>query len=402
MLAEIYTDEGRSGTNLKRPGWGKLLQGAQEKRFDAVVCTYMSRLGRGDTCTVAEYLLKERDVRVEMVKEQFTDDLAGFINKQMTRFVDGVYVENVRQWTKTKMEQMAAKGFVCGGQDRFGYRKESVPESELASRGDKTPKRLVPDEEEAAIARQAYKQFAATRSLSTVRDYLNQVTLQRWNTDRVKYLLRNEVYLGILVHGEWRNEKAHEPIIESDLWHEVNDLLDTSRRVYPARVKDKYAFYLRGRLHCPYCGCIYTPYPAKSGAVCYYACLSGMKKKTQCPVMRINAAALHSAILKEIEQAARHATVMHRLIAESGGWQTASEEMQRQRGQMGKRKQFLDVQIGNLTNAIAAGGNLVSLPAKLKQREQDRALLTRELQGLERTIQQATVKRPTAEQVQAV
>ena len=402
VVVEVYSDEGRSGTNLKRPGWEKLLQGAEEKRFDVVVCTYMSRLGRGDTYTVAEYLLKAHGVRVETVKETFTDDVAGYVNKQMTRFVDGMYVENVRQWTKTKMEQMAARGYVCGGQDRFGYRKEDVVESGLASRDGEKPKRLVPDAEEGEIVRLAYALFASTRSLSQARDYLNQVTTRRWNTDRVKYMFRNEVYVGVLTHGELRNEKAHEPLVERDLWEEVNDLLNHSSRVYPARASDKYSFYLRGRVHCPHCGCIYTPYPAKSGAVCYYACMNGMKKRTQCPVMRVNAAALHTTILNQIKHAASHHTVMHRLIAESGGWQSANAEMQKERGQMGKRRQLLEMQIGNIINAIAAGTSSAALVSKLQTLEQEKSVLTQEMQRVDRAIKQATVKRPTAEQVGGV
>ena len=44
----------KSGTTLNRPGWKKLLADAQAGLFDTLVVTYMSRLGRGDTCTVAE------------------------------------------------------------------------------------------------------------------------------------------------------------------------------------------------------------------------------------------------------------------------------------------------------------------------------------------------------------
>src|SRR5579862_4944560 len=70
-LVAAYKDEGISGTSLKRPGWLSLLADAQAGKFDLVVATYMSRLGRGDTFTVAEYLLKEAGVKVQLVKEQF-------------------------------------------------------------------------------------------------------------------------------------------------------------------------------------------------------------------------------------------------------------------------------------------------------------------------------------------
>src|SRR4051812_24734766 len=79
VLIGEYSDEGKTGTNLNRTGWKRLLADAQAGMFDTVVVTYMSRLGRGDACTVAEWNLKDASVRVEMVKEKFTDDLSGHI-----------------------------------------------------------------------------------------------------------------------------------------------------------------------------------------------------------------------------------------------------------------------------------------------------------------------------------
>ena len=334
---------------------------------------------------------------METVKESFGDDMSGYMGKQVTQFMDGMYCKQVSLYTRTKMEQMAARGYFCGGVPPFGYRKEIVSDA-LAGKGKEPPKRLVSEPEEAEIVRQAFAMFLNTRSLATVRDYLVSVTKRSWNTDRVKYLLRNEVYLGILAFGDWRNEAAHEAIIDRDIWQEARDVLDAHKTVRPARTQE-YAFYLRGRLQCPHCGCIYTPYPA-SGTVLYYACMYGMKKRTCCPVMRINAEALHNTVLREIEHAARHRTVMHRIIAESGGWQTADDEVKTHRGQLGKKKQLLEVQIGNIANAIALGGSLEGLVGKMKKLEQEKTLVVQEMQRLDKEIRQSTIKRPTAEQVQ--
>ncbi len=60
-----YADEGKSGTNLNRPDWKRLLADAQEGLFDAVCVTYMSRLGRGNAFVIAEHELSKCGVRVE-------------------------------------------------------------------------------------------------------------------------------------------------------------------------------------------------------------------------------------------------------------------------------------------------------------------------------------------------
>ncbi|WP_309721028.1 recombinase family protein [Armatimonas sp.] len=66
IVAE-YNDEGRTGTNLKRADWKRMLADAAGKRFDTVVVTYMSRLERGEVYHVAEYLLGDSKVEVDMV-----------------------------------------------------------------------------------------------------------------------------------------------------------------------------------------------------------------------------------------------------------------------------------------------------------------------------------------------
>src|SRR5215472_10556641 len=94
-----------------------------------------------------------------------------------------------------------------------------------------------------------------------------------------------------------------------------------------------------------------------------------MKRAERCPVQRINADALHHTVLHEIERAARHRTVMHRLIAQSGGWQEPDDDQKAVRGQLAKRKQFVAVQIANITRAVAEGGNFRSLLTTLAKLE---------------------------------
>ncbi len=61
-----YTDEGKTGTNSKRPGFQTLLRNAQTGCFEAVCYTYMSGLAHDEIYWVAEYLLEMTGVRVEL------------------------------------------------------------------------------------------------------------------------------------------------------------------------------------------------------------------------------------------------------------------------------------------------------------------------------------------------
>lgn len=404
LLVGDYADEGKSGTNLNRPDWKRLLADAQAGKFDVVVVTYMSRLGRGHSFVIAEYELQKCGVKVEMVREQFTDDLAGYIGKITTIMMDGLYPKMVSQWTRTKMEQMVANGFFCGGQPPLGYRKEVVPGYSATPDGKEPPKRIVPDPDQAEIVRFAFDLFLTRRKVAAVRDYLNSVTGRRYTPTTAKYLLHNEVYIGNYVFGDWRKDGAHPAIVDKEVWQAVQDVLEqrVNNRVSREPISDAYTYYLRGRVFCPHCGCVFTNSAAKGGAVRYYECLNHAKRKSQCPVQRINASALHASVLREIRRAATHPTVMHRRIAEAGGWQSAGEAQVSLRGQLSKQKQMMDMRAANYIKAIGEGRSSTYLLDALEKVEAEKQAVCEQLAQVEQEIEVATVKRPTAAQVQEV
>jgi len=97
---------------------------------------------------------------------------------------------------------------------------------------------------------------------------------------------------------------------------------------------------------CPYCGCSYSPASAHGATkrVPYYSCVSNINCITKCPVGRVNAEALHEAVLGAIEHAAKHQTAMHRMIAQSGGW--------------GKAVRAIDVRGAEYVGKLAAAGHV--------------------------------------------
>src|SRR5258708_5164947 len=129
-------------------------------------------------------------------------------------------------------------------------------------------------------------------------------------------------------------------------------------------------------------------------ACCVYDCLGDLKKRTTCPVQRVNADALHHSVLREIERAARHHTVIHRIIAQSGGWSVAPEDQKSLRGQLTKRKQYIEMQIGNYIRAIGDGRFSSALFAALEKFEAEKKTLSEELDTVENEIENTTVSMP--------
>ncbi len=250
----------------------------------------------------------------------------------------------------------------------------------------------------------AYKLFEQKKSIAGVREFLRTASNRPWTTTTVRTLLSNEAYCGVSIYSGMRNETAHEAIVDRELWESVQAHVAKPILSRAPRATDSFPYYLRGRVRCPHCDCNYTNYcvPRPGYRVNYYACLSDMKRLTPCPVKRINARALHEAILHEISHAATHRTVMHRLVAQSESWLKPTDELTKKRGAIGKKKQFVEMQINNITTAIGEGRALTTLLTTLERLERELGEIKTELCQLDEEIAASTVQRPTAEQVQAV
>lgn len=225
-----YADEGKTGTNLERNGFKRLLAAAQAGEFDVVTITYMSRLARGPAYHAAEYMLKMAGVEVHTVEEDFPDDINGQINKEITIFADGLQPKQAALHTRTKMKGMFDLGYVCGHVP-FGYRKEFVAgATPLKESVDKLPPQImVPHEDETPMVRQAFAMAQQRCTRAEIRNYLRLVSGKDWRTDQVTKLLKDENYIGICQFGEWRNENHHEGIVKRDVSVEVQTLLRCRR-----------------------------------------------------------------------------------------------------------------------------------------------------------------------------
>lgn len=387
-LVKEYSDEGKTGTNLKRPGWNQLLADAQSGLFDAVCVTYMSRLARGEAYHIAEYLLKEAGVRIELVREQFTQDLAGHVNKQMTILMDGMYPKMVSQWTKAKQEQMVHHGYFTGGLIPFGYLTEFVSDPAFTARnGKEPPKRLVPDPDNAPFVRRAFEVFIETRSYNRAADYLRSVTPRKWTVNAVRHILHNEVYRGVLRHGEKVNYTAFPPVVSEALWDAARDAEQVRLPRSPKQsMKDTAAYYLRGLVYCTHCGCRMTPagHHGMTGKQRYYECLSAMKKiTTDCPTRRVNAQALHTAVLTEITRCAKHPTRIQGYINAAMKLLPENTDLKAQAKAIERRLKEIEQRIGRVQAAIEEGGSIRSLVERLNGLEQERLSVEGERARLE-------------------
>lgn len=360
-LVMEFTDDGRTGTNLKRRGWEDLLAAAKAKKFDCVIVTYMSRLARGEVYHVAEYLLKEAGVTVVLVKEHFSADMAGRTNKRVKILADGMYCDQVSEWTRTKRQEMVIEGHYTGGIVPFGLKSVKIEGTEdvnlTSGKVKRAPRTLVPCPVSGPIVRHAFDLLLRERSLGKVLRYLESACEaaalpHRWTTTRVRNLLSNEVYIGVLRLGDLANEAAfNPPLIPREIWESAQRVLKTiadhaisiqtgreegyrprkpidrcsvedepktiseKPKKVSEKKRDTSGFYLRGRVTCVQCGCRMTPasHHGRTTVNLYYECTNHRK----CPNKRVNARMLHMSVLSEIKRLGEHPSRLAIMIREA-------------------------------------------------------------------------------------
>jgi site-specific DNA recombinase len=100
-------------------------------------------------------------------------------------------------------------------------------------------------------------------------------------------LLRNPVYCGRIFIPAYKDEKAtvvratHEPLITTELFEEVQDVLNGRKRKFPTRQTSRDELPLRGYLACRHCGSKITGSASKGngGRYFYYHCQHGCKER---------------------------------------------------------------------------------------------------------------------------
>ncbi|WP_231491323.1 recombinase family protein [Pedobacter sp. Leaf170] len=147
---------------------------------------------------------------------------------------------------------------------------------------------IVPKQPEDSIIRWVFKQLA--KNIYKI-GYLSEMALNkglRSTTSNFSKLIRNPVYCGLiplkLGNGEIVMIKGiHEPLIPEALFYEVQDVINTKRKVSTIRTDFRSTFFLTGFLICPLCGKRLTGSFSQGNTrkYAYYHCRQGCRARVR-------------------------------------------------------------------------------------------------------------------------
>ena len=251
LVKDRYDDGGFSGGNMERPGLRRLLADIEAGKVDIILLYKIDRLTRSltDFAKIVEVLDCAGACFVSITQSFNTTTSVGRLTLNMllsfAQFEREVTGERIRD----KIAASKKKGLWMGGPVPLGY--------EVRER------KLVVSEQEAEQVRHMMHRYLALGSVPALAEELNlegyRTKVQRrtsgphrggciFRRGTLYHLLSNRIYRGYIVHKDNAYPGEHEPIVDEQLWNDVQALLADNACGSSRRLKHQHPSLLVGKL----------------------------------------------------------------------------------------------------------------------------------------------------------
>lgn len=251
---KVYSDGGFTGSNIERPAMTNLVSDAKAKKFDTVLVYKLDRLSRSqkDTLYLIEEVFIKNDINFLSLNENF--DTSSAFGKAMIGILS-VFAQLEREQIKERMmlgkvgRAKSGKSMMWG-KSSYGYEYHKKNGS----------MEIVPGE--AIIVKKIFELYVSGKSITKLRDYLNENNLLtnkkvKWSYQATRGVLTNPVYCGLIRYDGQIYPGLHEPIISKEMFDLTQEIIKERQMTAltncnPRPFKAKYMLSGIGR--CGYCG----------------------------------------------------------------------------------------------------------------------------------------------------
>lgn len=192
-LAGIYTDDGISGTNIKkREGFIEMIDDCMEGKVDMIITKSISRFAR-NTIDCLKYVrkLKEKNIAIVFEKENInTLEASGELLLTIMASLAQQESASLSQNIKLGLQFRYQEGKVQVNHEHFlGYTKDEDG-------------KLIVDENEAKIVRRIFREYLEGASFRDIANGLEKDKIRtggkryKWHLSTIRGILRNEKYMG--------------------------------------------------------------------------------------------------------------------------------------------------------------------------------------------------------------
>ena len=305
----FYVDDGFSGGNFQRPAFQQMISDMENGEIGIIVTKDLSRLGRNQLHT--GLYIEERfpmfGVRYIAINDNVdtdsseSNDLMPFKN-----LFNEWFIRDTSRKIRAVLKAKAERGERLGTRAPYGYRK------------DPDTKKLIVDEEAAAIVRRIFAMYAYTRfgmnhtCLDTAHPY-------NWSDSAIANLLENEIYLGNTVNMKYSTksykdkrrvehpreecmvfENTHPALITREVWDMVQRVRKNKRRLTKMEEQNKYS----GLVFCADCGSNMVLHRAHTMSASYnhFTCRTYKKDGEACTGHYIRECVLDEIVLEDLRR----------------------------------------------------------------------------------------------------
>lgn len=295
LVPDRYDDGGISGGTLERPALKRLMKDIEAGKVDVVVVYKIDRLSRAlmDFAKLVEVFDRHSVTFVSVTQSFNTTTSMGRLTLNILLSFAQFEREVIGERIRDKVAASRKRGMWMGGWAPFGY--------------DVKDRKLVINDDEAALVRSMFKRFVTGRSATNLaRELAKQNVRNRYgkliDKGYLYKMLNNRVYLGEAVHKGTSYPGEHKAIISQEEWDAVRDILKVSPHKRAMHSRAKTPALLKGLIFGP-SGLAMTPsHTRKRGRLYrYYVSTSVLKSGAgACPIGRISAADIESAVVDQV------------------------------------------------------------------------------------------------------
>jgi site-specific DNA recombinase len=218
-LVKVFADEGKSGSDTKdRAGYNAMMEYVKDPAngITAIVALKADRIHRKlkNLLEMIQDELEPHGIAFISVSERFdTSTAQGMLFLQMLGSFAEFERAIINERTRNGRIRTAKQGRYAGGQVPYGY---AVKEGEV-----------VINEEQAAIVRQIFKQYAEGVSYYRIAKDLNARGIRtksgkQWTIQQVKNVINTETYTGTNTYRGIKQKEVFPRIISRQLWNKIH------------------------------------------------------------------------------------------------------------------------------------------------------------------------------------
>lgn len=319
IINKVFKEVASAGGIENRPVFNELLLEIEQGLWDAILIVSIDRLTRGNALDLERIkntfkIMNCKIITPLKIYDPVNDDDEFFLDFNM--FISSRELKIIRNRMLQGRRTATEQGFYTGAILPFGYSKKK---SETGKGWI-----LTPNEKEAPIVKYIFEQYANGERPATIIHYLNTHGMKTkkgalWNHAKLKRLLKNNVYIGMLALDRRKTisriengvvikkleenpdvkfvQGRHEHLVDQETWDKVQKRIELNY-IDMTHIKSELVNPLAGIVKCPHCGkTLKRNFDKKGYMPPYFVCPT-----LRCPTVSAQFDLVESRILEELKQ----------------------------------------------------------------------------------------------------